>query len=1132
MHTDYSLLDGVNTVNGAIEKAYRMGNPAIAITDHGNMYGAIEFYKQAIKTGIKPIVGCEVYVAPISMKDKDPKQRYYHLTLLAQNIDGYRNLCKMLTIANAEGFYYKPRIDLDLLQQNSKGIIALSGCMSGEVPRKILRTEYDEAKDNALRMARMMPGRYFLEIQKNGIEEQEHINRILTEISNDIKVPLVATNDVHYLDEGGHEDQDVLICIGTKSCVHDSNRMQIHTDTLWLKSPQEMRSKFDKYKGACDITLDIANMCNLEIPMGKTSFPVVKIDKKKYFSSTEMFAKLATGGLAQIFEDKFITGKDRRVYKDRLEEEMGIIIKMGFVDYFIIVWDFIKWAKDHDIPVGPGRGSAAGSLVAYALGITAIDPMPYDLLFERFLNPSRLSWPDIDVDFCENGRDKVIEYVSNKYAVEGGPAVAQIATFGKLKAKAVIRDVLRAHDVPLDIADELAKLIPVRPGISLKEAIEEEPKIEKLVAKHNIEDVFKYCHRLENISKSVGVHAAGVVISDGRPLFHYLPTQILKGKVATQYDMKCTEDVGLIKFDFLGLKNLTTIKRCIDSVRLTRGIKIDISKIPLDCKRTYKMLQSGDSSGVFQLESGGMSDVMVKLRPTELEDIIALVALYRPGPLQGGMVDSFINRKHGREAVEYEIPELEEILARTYGVCVYQEQVMQIAAKISGYSMAEADFLRKAMGKKKPEEMEEQRVRFVSGGVEKGFTRRKVEFLFEMLEKFAGYGFNKSHSVAYGLIAYQTAWLKANFYPEYMAALMTGDHNDSDKIRNYCDNCNRNNVEVKPPSINTSGYGFAVSKSNILFGLSAIKGVGDSAIDAILEERKNGEFESVYDFFERIRLSKVNKAVIESLTKSGAFHIYDRNRKSIFDMIPKLIEYGKLFQSREGMGQMLMFDVDNRPHIDIQDEFIKTEILGFEKDLLGMYVSTHPMEPLESITKLISNSASVRKLRKKRNLVVAGVIYNVRITKTKKDSKPMAIIQIEDMKGSIEVPVFPECYKTCSDLLNLGDVVFVSGYGSGETGKANVVAKKVIQPDEAVAKIVRSVAIKIKESEFDSHALDRLVSTVEECYGSSELKVIISTEKSSIEMEFSEDIMVNPIVLVDSMEKEFSDKTYSVICRR
>ena len=916
-HTEYSLLDGANKVDKLFERIKVLKQPAVAMTDHGNMFGAVEFYREASRHGIKPIIGCEIYVAPTSRfekkgVDKGPKEYNNHLILLAMNNQGYRNLCKLVSLGYMEGFYYKPRIDKDLLRELNGGLIALSACLQGEVSQALNYGIYEKAKAAAESYAAIFGDRYYIEIQDNKLPQQEKVNRQLVELAKELSLPVVATNDCHYGERADFHAHDVLLCVQTGKTVSDDNRLKLETDELYLKSADEMNQGFEFCPGAVERTLEIADRCNVDIEFGKYHFPA--FTPPKDISLDDYLDELARQGLEERLAG-MADPEARKAYYERLEYELDVIKRMQFPGYFLVVADFINYAKKSGIPVGPGRGSSAGSLVAYALKITDLDPIRHVLLFERFLNPERRSMPDIDVDFCIRGRAQVIQYVKDKY---GADRVAQIATFGTLKAKAAIRDVGRAIGMSFAETDAIAKLIPApKQGFDypLTEAMKMEPRLpEMMKGDSRVKTLIEHALRLEGLVRHASTHAAGVVLSN-LPLVDHLPLFVDKeGGIVTQFDMSCVEKIGLVKFDFLGLKTLTLIHDCLKLIEVTRGEKIDISRLELDDKKTYRTLCNGNTTGVFQLESTGIREMTVKIRPNCFEDLVAILALYRPGPLDSGMAEEYIKRKNGQEKIKYLHPLLEPILKDTYGVIVYQEQVMQIAQVLGGYSMGDADILRRAMGKKDPEEMAAQRERFVDGAKKKKIDEKKATEIFDQMETFARYGFNKSHSAAYALVSYQTAYLKTHYTVEFMAALMTSEMGDTDKVIKNLAECREKEIEVLAPDINESRSDFTPVGGKIRFGLAAVKNVGEKAVEVILQSRsQGGPFESLFDFCRRVDMTAVNRRVIENLIKCGAYDSTQVSRARMFGALDDAMKAGQAYQRDQASAQIDIFGMLGAP---------------------------------------------------------------------------------------------------------------------------------------------------------------------------------------------------------------------------
>jgi len=1042
LHSQYSLLDGAIKLDDLVTRAKEFKMPAIAVTDHGNMFGAIEFYSKAMSAGIKPIVGCEVYVAPGSRFTKGnargSSEASYHLVLLCMNQTGYKNICHLVSTAYREGFYYKPRIDWELLVEHNEGLIALSACLGGELPTLINLNHQDEALQRATEMAQVFDqDRFYLELQENYLPEQAKANAGLISISKELGLPLVATNDCHYLSREDAFAHEVLLCIQTGRTMDDPGRMRFPNDEFYVKSPEEMIQLFPQHPEAIANTIQIAERCNLDLDFDTYHFP--QYEKPADKSLDEILEEMSRSGLEErlieIRHLRELSEADLKIYQERLVEELTCIKQMGFPGYFLIVADFINWGKDHDIPVGPGRGSAAGSLVAYALRITDIDPIPYNLLFERFLNPERVSMPDIDVDFCIYGREKVIEYVRQKYGVEN---VAQIITFGSMLAKGVLRDVGRALNIPYGEVDKLAKLVPTVIGINLNQAIKQEPQLRTLIEKDpKIKELVKISLALEGLTRHASTHAAGVVVTP-KPLTEYLPLYVdpKSGGQVTQYPMSYVEKIGLVKFDFLGLKTLTVIENALQIIRSGKAPDFNLQLIPIDDKKTFELLSRAETTGVFQLESSGMKEYLVKLKPNCFEDLIAMVALYRPGPLGSGMVDSFIKRKHGTEKFKYDFPQLEPILKDTYGVIVYQEQVMLIAQTLANYSLGAADLLRRAMGKKKAEEMAKQKKIFLAGAAENKLNLKKAEAVFDLMEMFAAYGFNKSHSAAYALIAYQTAYLKAHYPVEFMAALLTEDMENTDKVIKNIGEVRAMGVKVLPPDINASARSFTVADEVMRFGLGAVKGVGAAALDSIQEVRKDKPFESLQDFCERVDLRKVNKRVGEVLIKCGAFDSLGGNRAQFFAALEESMEIGQRLQRELESGQDSLFGTQEissaggngygtLPDIKEWDE--KT-LLSYEKESLGFYVTGHPLARYSDSIKRFStcDAAGLPERTDKEAVRVCGIVSGLKELITKKGDR-MAFVTLEDLSGSVEVIVFPEVYSVAMELIKGDDPLLVSG---------------------------------------------------------------------------------------------------------
>lgn len=1084
VHTQYSLLDGAIRIEPLLEQVKAFGMHSVAITDHGTMFGVMDFYEAALKSEIQPIIGCECYLAPRRLTDKTPldNKGVSHLILLAENMEGYRNLCKLVSIAQLEGFYYKPRIDREVLAEHSRGLIALSACLHGEIPEKINAGRIDQA-DTAARFYLKTFGEdnFFLEVQNNGIAEQERVNAALLDMSQRLSIPLVASNDCHYLRKEDVRAHDVLLCIQTGKTVQESDRLKFRTDQLYLKSKEEMITDFSGYPGAISNSVDIARRCRVEFDFKTYHFPNFQTDGGQ--STEQLFEKRVREGFNRVM--KQVLAKDPNVdqslYQERIDYEIGVINSMGFAGYFLIVADFIRYAKERHIPVGPGRGSAAGSLVAHSLGITDLDPLKYGLIFERFLNPARKSMPDIDVDFCINGREEVFKYVVEKYG--GGDYVAQIITFGKLKTRAVIRDVGRALDIPLSEVDTIAKMVPDVLNITLDDALEREPRLAELATTQPaVGELIDICRVLEGLPRHASTHAAGVVIGD-KPLVEYLPLyRGKKGEVVTQFDMKYVEKIGLVKFDFLGLRNLTVIANTLSLIQEHRGKAPDLSALDLGDSGTYALLSAGDTTGVFQLESSGMKDLLVRLRPANFDDVIALVALYRPGPLDSGMVDDFVERKHGRKKVEYLVPGLAPILKETYGVIVYQEQVMKIASQLASYSMAEADDLRKAMGKKIPAIMAKHRLRFMQGAKENGIPSEKAKSIFDLMEKFGGYGFNKSHSAAYALIAFQTAFLKAHFPMEFMAALLSSEMQVTDSVVKYIAECRGHDIPILPPDINASGKEFSVQDNGILFGLVAVKNVGEGAIESILEARQSGPFTSLFDFCGRVDLRRVNKRVIESLIKCGAFDSTGAKRSQMIASLEEALEFGQCIQKDKLDPQMGLFDlcinestVINVPVMAETEEWEKNQLLGYEKESLGFYITGHPLDGYEELLDKYCNTdtLSLKERADRETVRIGGIIRSVKTIKTKK-GELMGFVTVEDLQGAVEVTVFPSLYPSVQALLHEDSPVLVQGQVQKDENSVKLLADAVIAMDKAEESWSAVVHLKLLMDRTERSTLERL----------------------------------------------------------
>jgi DNA polymerase-3 subunit alpha len=1028
-HTDFSLLDGACEISQLMDIVAAQKMPAVAMTDHGNLFGAVKFYNAAKAKGIHPIIGCEVYVSQQGHKTRSETDRYNHLVLLCESQEGYRNLINLVSTGYLEGFYYKPRVDKDLLAQHSKGLIAMSACLRGDVNETILADRYDEARKLAYTYSDIFgPDNFFLEVQDHGLEQDKRLTPLVNRLSMETGIPLVATNDSHYLRRDDARAHEILMCIQTGKTMSDPNRMHWDHPEFYLKTRDEMMQLFGELERAVNQPFDISQRCKVHLEKVKEPFP--RFDVPPEHSADTYFAWVARMGFEKRrprLETMRASGAlkhDIAEYIERLEREIQMIQQMKFSGYFLIVWDFIRFAKSRGIPVGPGRGSAAGSLVSYAMEITDIDPLQYGLLFERFLNPERISMPDIDIDFCTRRRGEVIQYVTEKY---GREQVAQIITFGTLGAKAAIKDVSRVLDLSFADADRITKLVPNVLNISLQESIDQEPGFKDLAGNDpRVAEVLNVALRLEGLSRNASVHAAGVVIAP-EPLKNLVPLyRTNREEIVTQYDMSGLEKLSLLKMDFLGLTTLTIIDDALNLIEKYRGVKIDLENLPLDDQKSYQIFSDGFTSGVFQFESSGMKDILRRYQPTRIEDLTALNALYRPGPIKGGVVDDFIDRKHGRKQVAYELPELKPFLEETYGIMLYQEQVMQIAQGLAGYSLGEADMLRRAMGKKKVEEMAAQRERFLRGAAAKGFNAKKVEKIFDLMAQFAEYGFNKSHSAAYAYVAYVTAYLKAHYPVEFMAALLTSETGKPDKVVKYIIECRDMGITVLPPDVNSSDWSFTPDKGAIRFGLGAVKNVGQNAVDAIVATRKElGKFKSLYEFCENVDLTAVNKRVMESLIRAGAMDSLEGTRSQLFAALDSAIEGGQRAQRDKLSGQGGLFadfgmeDGQAQPALPKVPDWTTKEKLQGEKEMLGFYVTGHPLDVYrEKVTELATHDTSnLEGLEKGVEVVLCGVMTGVQ-RRRKQDGKPWALLQLEDWNGSVEALLFTTNYERLAPLLN------------------------------------------------------------------------------------------------------------------
>jgi DNA polymerase-3 subunit alpha len=1091
LHTEYSLLDGACDVKQLCKRVAALGQKSVAMTDHGNIYGAVHFFNAAKEAGVKPILGCELYVCKAEdHRAEVPNDQYNHLLVLAENEEGYRNLIRLTSEASLHGFYRKPRVSKKFLAENSTGLIGFSGCLSGELCEELTAGRYDGAKRAASQYQDIFGrGNFYLEIQDQGLEQERKIQTDLFRLEKELDIPLVLTNDSHYLCGEDHHAHDVMLCVQTGAKVHDAERFRFDSDQFFVKSADEMARLFPDSPGVMQRTMEIAERCNFKLHGVDDPFPEFAVPPghtiDSYFEEIcrEGFKKRTETGIRHL-ERRGQLNNPISAYEARLNYEIGIIKQMKYSGYFLIVWDFIKYARDHGIPVGPGRGSGAGSLVAYCMEITNIDPMQNVLLFERFLNPERVSMPDIDVDFCMNRRGEVIDYVTRKY---GRDQVAQIITFNTMAAKASIKDCGRAMDMPYGDVDRIAKLIPATVGMTIDKALEDVPDLRKVYdSETQVRELIDTAKKLEGLVRGQGVHASAVVIAP-RPLIDLVPVARTKNdEIVTAYDMKAVDKMGLLKMDFLGLTTLTVIDDCLRLIEKNRGEKVDIEQIPLDDEETYKkVFQVALTSGVFQFESNGMRDILRRYKPEKLEDLTALTALFRPGPIQGGMTDDFIERKWGRRKVEYMLPELEGILKETLGVIVYQEQVMQIANKLANYSLGEADLLRRAMGKKRPEEMAKQRERFMSGADELGHPKNTAGEIFDQMEKFAGYGFNKSHSAAYGLVSYQTAYLKTHYPVEFMAALLTSETSKPENVVKYIQECKEMNIRVDPPDVQVSGAQFTPHGDSIWFGLAAVKNVGGNAIESIIKAREEigGRFHSLWELCEKVDLRVMNKRVIESLIKSGALDSLGK-RGPLMAAVDKAMERAQKAQRDAAQGQAGLFGLfndapaagaagDDLPRVSDWEE---GERLANEKEVLGFFVSGHPLdkyaEKIRNLPGVISVSEALERKPPERRwgkevdpadeLVVAGLLHGVRVQKSRRDQRLYAQALLEDASGKIDLICFARDYERLAEQLKIEAPVLIRGMLMGEEDAAPKISVSSIQALEQVqVKLPNGVRIRM-----------------------------------------------------------------------
>jgi len=1133
VHTQYSLLDGACRVDELVKKAAALDMPALGMTDHGNMFGAIHFYKACQKSKIKPIIGCEAYITPFSRFDKNSNQKSIcHLTLLAASNEGYANLMKLVSASYLEGFYYKPRIDREILAKHAKGLIGTSGCLKGEVAGHLLRGNFEAALKAAEEYRQIFErGHYYIELMDHGIMEQKKVNEDLIKIARQLNLPLVASNDVHYIEQNQSMAHETLLCIQTQTTLSDPNRMRFATDQFYFKEPEAMKTIFAGTPEAVSNTLLIAEQCNLKLDFDQYHLPRYEVPEGA--SAAGYLHQLCEKGLLK----RYPAGVDI-ILRQRLDHELKTIENMGFVSYFLIVWDFINHAKSIGVPVGPGRGSAAGSLVSYLLGITDLDPIMYGLLFERFMNPGRKSMPDIDIDFCYERRNEIIDYVTKKY---GSDNVAQIITFGSMQAKAAVRDVGRAMGMSYPDVDRIAKLIPNEIGITIEQALNVEPQLREAAEfDKTAKQLLATAQVLEGLNRHASIHAAGVVISD-KPLTEYVPLfKSSDGQVTTAYDMDGISDIGLLKMDFLGLRTLTVVTDTVKLVKQHQGIDIDIEHLPLDDKKTYEMLARANALGVFQMESSGMRDLLKKMKTSEFEDLIAINALYRPGPMGSGMLDDFIKRKQGGQRISYPHPKLEGVLKSTYGVILYQEQVMQIASVIAGFSMAQADDLRKAMGKKIASEMQKMRFFFIEGCAKTNqIPEAGANQLFDLIEFFAGYGFNRSHSAAYSLISYRTAYLKANYPVEFMTALLTSEKDNTDKVVEYFKECEAMGLEVLPPDVNHSQAEFTVDKKKaIRYGLLAVKNIGQGAIESMIKARgEGGPFNSIFDFCRRVDLRLNNRKVLESLIKSGAFDAFKHRRAQLMAVLERALEAGTRGQKEKEIGQFSFFSIadeesgfgkNDETLPDIQ-EWPQALVLTNEKALLGFYLSGHPLDRYKTEIEKFADftTANIKSARDGQEARMVGLITSVKLTSTKKTNERMAIVGLEDIDGAMELVVFPSSYTQTASYLKENAVVVVKGKVSFRDGFPKMMVSEMAGIDE-VYDMIKSVQVDL--SHTGEQGFEKLKEKLARFPGKVPVYLQVDTNNfKSVQIIVGEDLYVTPSeVLMEEIKVLVGENNFSL----
>ena len=1102
MHSDYSLLDGAGSISSYIARAVQLRMPALALTDHGAMFGAVAFYRQALKSGVKPVVGCELNVAKGSMREKKPGARggwdgSNHLIVLAKDLEGYRNLVKLVSLAYTEGFYYKPRVDMELLSKHSAGLLAMTACLKGIVGESIIRGNKAEARAKAGALCDIF-GRdsFYLELQRHGLADEEKVIPVVLEIASEMGLPVVATNDCHYVDRQDARAHDIMLCLQTSRDIDDPTRMRFENDQFYFKTAEEMGEVFSEVPQGLASSVEVAEKCNLDLELGKIRLPNFPIPAG-YADAAEYLTRLAEEGLARRYP------QGCREASERLAYELRTIRQMHYSSYFLIINDLVAAARGMGIPVGPGRGSAAGSIVAYSLGITNIDPLKFGLLFERFLNPERISMPDIDIDFCDTRRQEVIDYVADKY---GRDSVSQIITFGTMAARAAIRDVGRVLKVPIQDVDRIAKLVPADPGMTLDAAFEKVPELRQIAADPKYKDLIDLAKRLEGLSRHASTHAAGVLIAPGKLIDHVPLYRGAKGETVTQYDMNSIEHIGLLKMDFLGLTTLSVVRDTLDLVKERHGVEIKPEEIPLDDREVYKLLGEGRTVGVFQLESSGMRDLLRRIAPERFEDVIAINALYRPGPLGSEMVELFVKRKRGQKDIKYEHPALEPILKDTYGVILYQEQVIEIASKLAGFTRGQADILRRAIGKKEAEVMERQQHDFLKGAAASKVPASVAKGIFNNIAYFAGYGFNKSHSAAYALLSYQTAYLKTKYPMEFMAACLTSEMASTDRIVILLEECRRMGIAVLPPSVNESEADFKVEQGGIRFGLAAIKNAGRAAIDSMVEaRRRGGPFKTIFDFCERVDLRAVNRRVIESLAYAGAFDCMQGHRSQVHAAIERAMAVGQKVQKDITAGQTSLLailegsgsDKGIERSLPAVEEWALLEKLGHEREVLGFYCSGHPLHPFELEMRAFTTAtlAEAKSMPDGKRVVVAGVVAGGK-TILGRDGKKIRFVPLEDLTGQLEAIFFSDRMGDLEERLKQGALVLVSGtvsYRNEEQPKIRV--NEFLDLETSVETLTQRVEIGIEAKRFAEASLDLLASILDSNPGDVPVAIVVRSEE-------------------------------------